>query len=203
MPRPSRKPEILAAAVACFAEYGYAATRIRAIADRAGVSEAAFYRHFDSVEELAASVYLQNFTEYSVRVRAAIQAPQEHEAQHSSSAEVQLRAVVGATLALYREAPDPFLFALEVLPAFLSRLPAGFAYPLEQVEAVIHAGQRAGTIRDGQPNVLAAIFFGAVLRPIQLTTLAASGALEMRNGGHDEVITDAAVAALRVAHAVP
>jgi AcrR family transcriptional regulator len=206
MPRPSRKPEILAAALACFAQYGYSATRIRIIADRAGVSEAALYRHFPSVEELAATVYVRSFTAYGDRVAAAIRGEADQELERAGHGlvrgtvvERQLRAVVRATLALYREDPDAFLFALEVLPQFLGRLPQGFVYPLEQVEAVLIAGQSVGSVRAGQPNVLAAIFLGALLRPIQLTTLAASGSLDLPAGAHDAVIEDAAVASLIVA----
>jgi AcrR family transcriptional regulator len=206
MPRPSRKTEILTAAVASFAAYGYAGTRIRTIADRAGVSEAALYRHYPSVEELAATVYVDSFTEYSERVAAAIrregkqgeerEPEQDPRLQHAALAERQLRAVVRETLGLFRENPDAFLFALEVLPAFLRRLPEGFAYPLEQVEAVVVAGQRAGSVRPGQSNVLAAVFLGAVLRPIQLSVLAAPGSLDLLTGTQDSVIEDAAVAAL-------
>ena len=53
MPRPSRESEILDAALACFAERGYDGTRVRHIAQRAGVSEAALYRHHPSKEAVA------------------------------------------------------------------------------------------------------------------------------------------------------
>jgi AcrR family transcriptional regulator len=45
-----RAPEILAAALACFSEKGFAATRMEDIARRAGVSKGTIYLYFESKE---------------------------------------------------------------------------------------------------------------------------------------------------------
>ena len=50
----------------------------------------------------------------------------------------------------------------------MPKLPAGTVYPLEIVERIIAVGQQKLELRPGQPNLLAAIFLGCVLRPIQL-----------------------------------
>lgn len=177
------------AALACYAERGYAATRMTTIAERAGVSEAAIYRHFPSIEELGAQLYLEYFTLYATTLASAIAS-----APH---AEEQLRAVVRVSLALFREHPDAFLFSLEVLPAFIHRLSRGFKFPLEQVEGVIRTGQAAGSVRSGQSNILAAMFLGALLRPLSLTKLAAPGAVTLLNDTtNDALISDAAIATL-------
>lgn len=189
MPRPSHKQDIMDAAIACYAEQGYAATRMATIAARAGVSEAAIYRHFPSIEELGAQLYLEYFTLYATRIGAAIGS--------AGGAETKLRAIVRESLALYRQHPDAFIFAMEVLPAFLRRLPAGFDFPLEQLERVIRDGQAVGVVRVGQSNVLAAVFLGALLRPIGLTKLSAPGALNLlTDTANDGVIEEAAVASL-------
>jgi AcrR family transcriptional regulator len=65
MPRPSQKDKILQAAVECFAELGYDATRVRHVAERAGVSEAALYRHFPSMQALAGELYLHHFAAFA------------------------------------------------------------------------------------------------------------------------------------------
>ena len=104
LPRPSRKREIVDAALACYAERGYAATRMATIAERAGVSEAAIYRHFESIEELGAQLYLEFFTLYSSRLAAAIAG--------ETRVESQLRAIVCESLSLFRAHPDAFVFAL-------------------------------------------------------------------------------------------
>jgi len=188
--RPSRKDQILDAALACFAELGYDATRIRHIADRAGVSESALYRHYPSKDAVAQELYQQYFDLYAQRLRAIADAP--------GGAEERLRAVVRTTLALYRAHPAAFTFALLRLPSFLPALPAGTTYPMDVLTGIVHSGQRAGAVRNGQPNLLAAIFLGCMLRPIIVATFAAPGALNLLGDDrHDAVIEEAALAALR------
>lgn len=190
MPRASQKDTILRAALSCFAEHGYAATRTRHIAERAGVAESALYRHHPSKEAIAQELYATYFARYAERLRAIAAGP------HDPAA--KLTAMIRAVLAAYREDPDAFVFTLVRTPAFLPHLPEGTVYPVEIVEGIVAAGQHAGVIHDGQANLLAGIFFGCVLRPIILATLAAPGALDLLGEtGHDTVIEQAALAAIR------
>ncbi|MBC8162212.1 MAG: TetR/AcrR family transcriptional regulator [Roseiflexaceae bacterium] len=193
MPRPSQEEKLLAAALACFAEVGYDATRIRSIAERAGMSEGALYRHYPSKEAIAQSLYsyhLRNFSERLLEVAAS-----------SGTAEVQLREIVAATLRSYRENPAAFTFVLLRQSTLMPSLPHGTVYPLDVIERMVAAWQQGGTIRRGQPNLLAAIVLGCVLRPIIVSQLAQPGALDLlHDRQHDLVISDAAWAALR-AHA--
>lgn len=189
MPRPSQKHKILQAALESFADLGYDATRVRHVAERAGVSEAALYRHYPSMQALAQELFTHHFAGFAARL---------DDATSTGTAEERLRAAVRATLAVYREDPAAFTFALQRTPALLPNLPAGTRYPLEIIERVIAAGQRKHELRAGQPNLLAAIFLGCVLQPIVLTGLAAPGAMVLiGETKHDQVIEDAAVAALR------
>ena len=48
----ARAPEILEAALACFSEKGFAATRMEDIARRAGISKGTIYLYFDSKESV-------------------------------------------------------------------------------------------------------------------------------------------------------
>lgn len=189
LPRASQKDKILRAALACFAELGYDATRVRHVADRADVSESALYRHYPSMQALAQELYADHFGRYAAQLQ---------EATSAGTTEERLRRAVRITLAVYRAEPAAFTFALLRMPAFLPNLPAGTRYPIEILERLIAAGQRSRELRAGQPNLLAAIFLGCVLRPIILASLAAPGALDLiAESKHDQVIEDAAVAALR------
>ena len=191
MSRPSRKADILTAATRCFADLGYGDTRIRHIAQRAGVSEAAIYRHFDSLEALARDVYMETFAVYAQLVLSCVTSDQQ--------AEQKLRAVVRATLACYREDRYAFVATLIRLPNFMPHLPPGTVYPLELIERTIVEGQANGTVREGQPNLLASIFLGALLRPFLLAELAAPGAFELENETrHDQTIEEACIAVLSV-----
>jgi AcrR family transcriptional regulator len=189
LPRPSQKDKILRAALECFAELGYDATRVRHVADRAGVSEAAIYRHYRSMEALAQELYAEHFGAFAGQLLHATA---------EGSTEERLRQAIRTTLAFYRAEPAAFTFALLRTPTFLPNLPAGTRYPIETLERVIAAGQRRRELRSGQANLLAAIFLGCVLRPIILASLAAPGALNLlAETKHDRVIEDAALAALR------
>jgi AcrR family transcriptional regulator len=188
LPRPSQKDKILQAALECFAELGYEATRVRHVAGRAGVSEAALYRHYPSMQALAQQLYANHFAGYAAKL---------DEVTSVGSTEQRLRQAVRITLATYRADPAAFTFALVRMPTFLPNLPAGTRYPIEILERIIAAGQRDREVRAGQPNLLAAIFLGCVLRPIILAGLAAPGALDLiGESKHDQVIEDAAIAAL-------
>jgi len=190
MPRPSQEDTILTAALSCFAELGYDATRIKHIATHAGVSEGALYRHYPSKEAIAQALYRQYLGEYVAQLHAIVAA--------EGSTRDCLRDVVRLSLASYRANPAAITFVLIRQPTFMGTLPAeGIVYPLDLIEGVVRDGQRDGSIRDGQPNLLAAIFLGCLLRPLIVSQLAQPGALDLLyDTRHDRVIIDAAWAAV-------
>ena len=193
MPRPSQEVKILAAALACFAEYGYDATRIRAIAERAAVSEGALYRHYPSKEAIASALYRQHLQHLSDRLVQV--------AALGGTPEAQLRAIVAVALNSYRENPAAFTFVVLRQSTLMPLLVRDIDYPLDLIERMVRAWQPTGTIRAGQPNLLAAILLGCVLRPIIVSQLAQPGALDLlHDHQHDQVISDAAWAALRAEH---
>jgi AcrR family transcriptional regulator len=189
MPRPSQKDNILDAALECFAQRGYAATRLRDIVERAGVSEAALYRHYPSKEAVAQTLFAYHLRDFSAQLTRIA-----HERQPLLE---QLRDVMHLCLATYRAKPAAFSFVLLNTPSFMPQLPPDTVYPLDVIEQIMAAGQQQGVVRPGQPNLLAAIFMGCVLRPIIMSQLADPGALDLlHDTHHDQVIIDAALAAV-------
>lgn len=65
MARPSRKTEILQAALACFTESGVDATTIEMIRDRSGASIGSLYHHFGNKERIIAALYMAGTGEYA------------------------------------------------------------------------------------------------------------------------------------------
>lgn len=180
---------MLRAALECFAERGYDATRVHHIAERAGVSDAALYRHFPSMEALGQELYDRYYRSYVAVLQQATSV---------GSTEERLRHAVRATLGFYRAEPAAFTFAVLGLHTFAPQLPAGTVHAVDVLEAIIATGQRRRELRSGQPLLLAGIFFGCVLRPIILATVARDRALDLlTESTHDRVIEDAAIAALR------
>jgi AcrR family transcriptional regulator len=66
----ARPDEILAAALASFAERGFAATRLEDVAARAGISKGTLYLYFDSKEELFKAVVRATLVPNIERVEA-------------------------------------------------------------------------------------------------------------------------------------
>src|SRR5262245_43102503 len=114
---------MLAAALACFAGLGYDATRVRHIAERAGVTEGALYRHFPSKEALAQELYRRHLNAYTARLRAV--------GASGGPAERRLREIVRSSLESYRAEPDALSFVLLWTPTFMEGLPAELDYPLD------------------------------------------------------------------------
>jgi AcrR family transcriptional regulator len=62
--RPERPAAILAAALECFAERGFAATTVEEIRQRSGASIGSIYHHFGGKEGLAAELYVDGLRSY-------------------------------------------------------------------------------------------------------------------------------------------
>jgi AcrR family transcriptional regulator len=191
MARPSQKEKILAAAMVCFAEQGYAATRIRQIAERAGVSEGALYRHYAAKEAVAQALYAHHLGRFSELLKVVVHTNQ--------PIRQRVEAVVRAILAAYRKDSVAFTFVLLQQPTFMPALPPETCYPLDLIEELIIAGQQVGAIRQGQPNLLAAMLLGSILRPIIVAQLAQPGALDLSSPDkHDQLLIEAIWAMLAV-----
>jgi AcrR family transcriptional regulator len=143
--------------VECFAEKGYDATRIVDIAGRAGLSVAALYNHYPSVQALAQELYLTHFGAYAAELARIVDV-------EDTPVEAAARQVVRATLARYRHDPAAFNFVSQRLPSFLPDVPADVVLPLASLRRLVVRGQAHGTVRDGDPTLLAAMFLGALLR---------------------------------------
>jgi len=72
-----RPAEIVAAALACFAEKGFAATRLEDIAERAGVTRGTLYLYFQGKEEIFKAVVRQSILPILVRGEAMVAASDE------------------------------------------------------------------------------------------------------------------------------
>lgn len=168
MPRPSRRGEILDAALHCFATHGRDGTRVRHIAEQAGVSEAAIYRHFASLEAVAEAVFVAHMTSYGRTLHAIVGAP-------DRSVRERLEAFVETTLDLCRDRPEVFAFLVDQQPQRMAALPADASYPLHAIELLVAEGQADGSVVAGDVRLLAAMVLGCTLRPTIVARHAAPG----------------------------
>ncbi len=158
MGRPSRETDIREAALRCFVRLGYDGTRVRHIAVEAGVSEAALYRHWASMEDLAAAVFADGMRDYAAQLADA--------ADGEGPVRERVVRVAERTLDLYRDRPDLTVFLVEHQARFIDALPPDFPYPLRVIEGLVADGQREKSIKGGDARLLAAMALGCVLRPI-------------------------------------
>ncbi len=68
----NKRPRLVTAATAVFAEKGYASTRVADIAERAGVGKGTVYEYFSSKEELLFAVFESINEEISSRMKQAL-----------------------------------------------------------------------------------------------------------------------------------
>jgi AcrR family transcriptional regulator len=189
MPRPSREPEILDAALACFAEQGYDGTRVRQIAARAGVSEAALYRHHPSKEAVGQALY----TTHMARVAGAFAAVAD---DRSRPVAERVRGLARAALQTYAQAPAAYAFVLAHTGRFMDALPADFPYPIRIVEGLLAEGQAAGVVKPGPVRVLAGLVLGCMNYPVVVAQHAQAGTIDLADPAAAQLIADGAWAAV-------
>jgi AcrR family transcriptional regulator len=185
MARPSRDNEILAAALAVFVERGYDGARVRQIAERAGVSDAALYSHHKSKEDVALALFRRHITRYA-------QALEEVAADTGLGVEERIRRVAWRTLQAFTEEPEAVGFVITHQARFIAALPADFPYPIRIVEALVREGQQNGSVRPGPVRVLAALVFGCVVQPIRTVLEAPPGTIDLGQQAAQALIADAA-----------
>ncbi|MGE9762449.1 MULTISPECIES: TetR/AcrR family transcriptional regulator [Pseudomonadaceae] len=80
MARPSRKDDILQAALACFSESGVDATTIEMIRDRSGASIGSLYHHYGNKERIIGALYLTGIGQYAALLDAGLEGAKSAEA---------------------------------------------------------------------------------------------------------------------------
>ena len=122
-PRRKRKlpTGLVRSAIDLFVEKGVDGTTIREIAERAGVSEGALYRHYASKEELACSIFLTHLQQLTGELAVAIEGASDYRSK--------IRAFVETCLAAYED--DSRLFTYLIVSEYreFATLPEGNAPP--------------------------------------------------------------------------
>jgi AcrR family transcriptional regulator len=189
MPRPSREADILDGALACFAELGYDATRVRHIADRAGVSEAALYRHHRSKQAVAEALFATHMARFAQRL-------EEVAGDRTRDVADRVRGLARAALAARDDDPAAHAFILGHQGRFMDALPAEFPYPIRIIERLLAEGQEAGVVKSGPVRVLAALVLGCMNQPAVVAQHARRGSIDLADPGAVELVADGAWAAV-------
>ena len=157
MSRPiAKRQHVLDAALKLFVEKGIEGTTTREIAQKANAGEGTMFRHFESKEELAWHLFHENLTSFMKHL--------EEGAAAQTGAKAKIRSMVKDCYDLYESDPLMCSFLLLTEHSAARRMGEDYRTPITLLVEVIGQGQKAGEVRALDPQLAAALVFGAVLR---------------------------------------
>lgn len=162
---PSRRREIVQAALACFTESGFAQTSMADIRRRSNASTGSIYHHFKSKEQLASEVYIEGIRNYQEGFLAVLEEQQ--------SARDGIFAVIRYHLHWVSEHPDwtRYLFqkAHAAFMASATEVFAGLnAEFMRRCARWLGVHVMAGTVRRLPPDMYVAILLGPLMEYTRL-----------------------------------
>lgn len=162
-PQPDKKPrvrnarpKIERAALKLFIHEGVDAATTREIADKAGVSEGAMYRHYKGKDELALSLFQATHNRLSQLIAEALAG--------NGSLDVKVNAAVTAYCKLADEDFLLFSFHLVSMNRYLPYDKRREDDPVSVTERIISGLMAGGAIPKGDPALKAAMALGVVMQ---------------------------------------
>lgn len=180
------RPKIEKAAVELFITEGIDAATTRQIAERAGVSEGALYRHYKGKEELAEALFMGIHDRMShILIEAALD---------GSDLRSRVTAIVGAYCAVADEDWNLVCYHLLHMNRFLRQDIKREDDPVSLTEAMITDLIDNGHIPEGDPALLAAMSLGVITQTGQNK---AFNRLEGPLSAHKDALATAIMAILK------
>lgn len=150
------RPKIERAALKLFVNDGVDASTTREIADEAGVSEGALYRHYKGKDELALALFMETHNRLSAMLQDALFAP--------GSLEDKVRRAVTAYCQIADDDWLMFSFHLVSLNRFLPHDTKREDDPVTVLENLLGLMMENGNIPKGDPAIIAAMCLGVVMQ---------------------------------------
>jgi AcrR family transcriptional regulator len=139
-----------------FVEHGIDGTSVRAITERAGVTEGALYRHHAGKDALVRALFFGAFEQYAAilaRARAS-----------EATLPEKLRAMISAIYRGYDEDPKAFRFVLLVQHGLLDEVRRDMANPVDVLQGLLEEGMAAGEIPAQDAALAAQLVLGLVMQ---------------------------------------
>ena len=150
------RPKIERAALQLFISEGVDAATTREIADVAGVSEGALYRHYKGKDELALALFMETHNRLAEMMQQAFSQP--------GSIEERVRRAVSAYCELADEDWLLFSFHLVSLNKFIPHDTRREDDPVSVVERLVAMLMESGEIPKRDPALIAAMSLGVVMQ---------------------------------------
>jgi AcrR family transcriptional regulator len=157
-PAHNKRDDLIRAALELFAARGIRATTVREIAAAAGVTEGALYRHFESKEALAQSLFAECARMLYDHLASAV-AP-------ATTSRERLCALSRGFLEFAREQPEAYEYVMARHHDDVGGVPPDQPLPKEVFTRVMAQGMAAGEIRRMDTNLAAAMMIGLCLRTV-------------------------------------
>ena len=180
------KPKIEQAAIALFISEGIDAATTRRIAELAGVSEGALYRHYKGKDELAEALFLSIHQKMSELLIAA--------ALSANELDARVSAVVSAYCKLADEEWNLCCYHLLNINRFIKNDVKRNDDPVTLTETLIQELMNTGAIPKGDPPLLAAMCLGVVMQAGQNKIY---GRLDNPMSDYEDALTKGIIAILR------
>ena len=154
----SKRDDLTTAALRLFAEKGIRGTSVRDIADAAGVTEGALYRHFAGKGPLAQSLFAECARMLYEHLDAAV--------SDAGDPAAQLCALARGFLSFAETQPEAYEYVMARHHESVGELPPDQPLPKDVFVRVIAQGAAAGQFRPLDPHLGAAMMIGLLMRTV-------------------------------------
>ena len=159
MGRPlTKKTEVIDAALALFMRKGIKATTTRDIALRAGISEGTIYRHFESKEELAESIFDSNLAYFANFLKGYL--------KNTVGPQEMLQAFVEGFFEFSRREPRRYGFIMAAHQTELKKVSREKMKPKQMLTKILRIGQKQGVFRKMDLKLAGAMVWGTIMQTI-------------------------------------
>ena len=150
------KRRIERAALHLFVEKGVTQTTIRDITKAVGITEGALYRHFESKDELATTLFVDNYQAFAEEL--------ERTRGEQSGLLNQFDAMIRTFCAFFDRDPDLFSYLLLAQHDAGRQAPTGIKSPVDVVRLAISEAIERGEVPGDDAGFLTAVVLGIVLQ---------------------------------------
>ncbi|WP_170975837.1 TetR/AcrR family transcriptional regulator [Rhizobium sp. FY34] len=162
-----KSEKILKAARDLFAERGFGATTMDAIAQRANVGKATVYAHFECKEKLFSEIIVREGRQHTLALQSKPGEPLASVLEKFALDAIDLL-LSPITVAVYRTAAAEAVLFPDLAKRFFEEGPAAL---MNEFATFLASAMAKGELRSEQPGVAAAQFFGGILGDMQIRAL--------------------------------
>jgi AcrR family transcriptional regulator len=154
----TKKTDVIDAALSLFMKKGIKATTTRDIALRAGISEGTIYRHFQSKDDLAESIFEQNLEYFYKFLKGYL--------SHAGTPGEMLQAFVQGFFEFSRKEQRSYSFIIAAHQTELKKHSREKMKPMQMLMKILRLGQKQGIFRKLDLQLASSMVMGTIMQTI-------------------------------------